>query len=301
MHAVGKRHAPRGERTGPVGQQRYMVSSVCDHRGPAALHPPVAAMATPGNQKLLHWFPPWIPPVRGAGIPPGILVQTIHAADNARKWRLSATWGNVPSCRTGTARFSVSPCDLPQPGQPVRLDNQEEDDQCAHDQHEVDVFHGRRTDIDAEVSGSARMMIGRIQMKAAPMKLPTSAPSPPMITMNRYWNEWLIESSPPRLRRARRTPSSHLPHRRGRTMTRQTPRSLAVKRATPISSAAISMSRIIIQDRPMRPRTRFLQSSVTTTTMTARRNTRHRRPPAPVRMMSPKPSRRGTSIAPEEL
>jgi hypothetical protein len=67
----------------------------------------------------------------------------------------------------------------PEPCQPMRFDNEKEDDQCAHN-HEVAMWKTVSAPISMPMAGStARSMIGRIQMKAAPMIGADQLPRPP--------------------------------------------------------------------------------------------------------------------------
>src|SRR5271165_7065126 len=85
--------------------------------------------------------------------------------------------------------------DRPQPRQAVRLDDQEEDDQRAED-HRLQIGH----QIDRNLEpGEARRVVEKIgggsTMKAAPRKEPRMLPRPPMMVMNKIWNDRSISNA----------------------------------------------------------------------------------------------------------
>src|SRR5271165_1475083 len=85
--------------------------------------------------------------------------------------------------------------DRPKSRQTVRLDDQEEDDQRAED-HRLQIGH----EIDRNIGpGEARRVVEKIgggsTMKAAPRKEPRMLPRPPMMVMNKIWNDRSISNA----------------------------------------------------------------------------------------------------------
>ncbi len=93
-------------------------------------------------------------------------------------------------------------------------------------------------------------------MKAAPKKLPTIDPMPPMMTMKSSWNERSTENAA-----GSHEPRWTKPHRAPATPTKNEltakAESLAHIGRMPMTSAATSMSRIAIHCRPIEARVRF--------------------------------------------
>ena len=87
-----------------------------------------------------------------------------------------------------------------------------------------------------------------------------------MMIMNRSWNERLMSkasgSHEPRCTKAHSAPATPMIERADTANAE----SLACSGRMPMISAAMSMSRIAIHMRPMRPRTRFLATSASTAT-----------------------------------
>jgi hypothetical protein len=84
--------------------------------------------------------------------------------------------------------------DLPQPGKPVRLDNQEEDDQCPDD-HEGDMLDRLAATSNAENTRNELQEDRQDPDEGCAHEAAHKRPSRPMITMNSTWKEWLISSS----------------------------------------------------------------------------------------------------------
>src|SRR5262249_58387609 len=92
------------------------------------------------------------------------------------------------------------------------------------------------------------------------------ARTPRMMIMNSPWNERLMSKASGSHEPSRRKPhiAPAMPMKKELTAKAE---SLVLSGRKPMISAAMSMSRIAIHERPMWPRTRFLATSVATTTM----------------------------------
>src|SRR5438552_9044701 len=149
--------------------------------------------------------------------------------------------------------------DRPQPREAMRLDDEEEDERAPKIMNSMFEIIGVDSGMPRYV-GSWFSTSGRITMKAAPRNDPRIEPRPPMITMKSSWNERFTSkargSQLPSRMKAQSAPA--MPMKNELTANAE---SFARIGRIPITSAATSMSRVAIHERPIAPRVRLRATS----------------------------------------